>query len=184
MTTSKGLQPEQRPRRRLGELMVERHRLLPHQLFQALDRQQDAGGRLATCLLEDPSIREEALLAALAAQHNAPAASIEALLKATPAVLALVPARVVSRLVAVPFADSREGVSIAMRDPSDFAARDELHFACGRRILPHVALEVRIWEAIDRHYGEAAPERYRRLWDRLHRRRYLWQGQDPDDTKH
>ena len=84
--------PEPPPtHRKLGELMVERHRLLPHQLFRALDRQQNDGGRLATCLLEDPAIHEDQLLAALAAQHGVPAVTADRLLAAAPSVLSLVP---------------------------------------------------------------------------------------------
>jgi hypothetical protein len=70
-----------------------------------------------------------------------------------------------------------------MRDPGDLAAEDELRFAIGRSIVQHCALELRIFEAIDLHYGESAPEGYRRIWDRIHRRQHLWQGRDPLDEQ-
>ena len=166
-------------RPRLGELLVERRALLPHQLFHALDRQRDSGARFGTCLLEEPGVDEAKVLAELARQHGVPAATAEELRNAPREVLDRVRGPLARRLVAIPFAETAAGLSVAMRDPGDLAARDELGFASGRRIVPHAALELRIYEAIDLHYGEAAPDGYRRLWDRIHRRRHLWQGRDP-----
>jgi hypothetical protein len=166
-------------RPRLGELLVESRALLPHQLFHALDRQRDRGARFGTCLLEEPGIDEAKVLAELARQQGVPAASSEELRNAPREALERVRGPLARRLAAIPFAETAAGLSVAMRDPGDLAARDELGFAGGRRIVPHAALELRIYEAIDLHYGEAAPDGYRRRWDRLHRRRHLWQGVDP-----
>jgi len=168
-------------RPRLGELLVERRALLPHQLFHALDRQRGGGARFGTCLLEEPGVDEAKVLAELARQQGVPAVSRDELRNAPREVLARVPGALASRLVALPFAETPAGLAVAMRDPADLAARDALAFASGRRIVPHIALELRIYEAIDFHYGEPAPDGYRRLWDRIHRRRHLWQGRDPAD---
>jgi hypothetical protein len=170
-------------RPRLGELLVERRALLPHQLFHALDRQREAGARFGTCLLEEPGVDEAKVLAELARQQGVPAVSRDELRGAPRSALARVPGQLASRLVALPFAETPAGLAVAMRDPHDLAARDALAFASGRRIVPHIALELRIWEAIDFHYGEPAPDGYRRLWDRIHRQRHLWQGRDPADER-
>lgn len=168
-------------RPRLGDLLIERRAVLPHQLFHALDRHRQGGRRFGTCLLEEQGVDEGAVLEALARQHGVPAASAEMLREASREALDRVPGALARRLVALPFAETATGIAVAMRDPDDLAAHDELTFAAGRRIVPHVGLELRIFESIALHYGESAPDGYQRLWDRLHRRRHLWQGGDPLD---
>jgi hypothetical protein len=84
-------------------------------------------------------------------------------------IIALLPARLAIRCQAVPF--SREGrtLKLAMRDPNDLAAADELAFVTGRNIEPFAIAEFRLAEALERFYGERRPPRLRALAERLAR---------------
>lgn len=166
-------------RPRLGELLIETGALLQHQLDQALAGQRPGGPRLGTRLLEDSVVDEDLLLKALSRQRGLPAVTAAAMREAPRELLRRVPGRLARRLGALPYAETSAGIAVAMRDPGDLAAEDELRFALGGSIVQHCALELRIYEAIDLHYGETAPDGYRRIWDRIHRRRHLWQGRDP-----
>jgi hypothetical protein len=91
-----------------------------------------------------------------------------------PAIVGLLPARLALRHHAVPLRGHGVQLDVALLDIGDLAAVDELAFASGRRINPHIALEVRLFEALERYYGSDCPKRLARLADRLNRARYLW----------
>ncbi|MEM7050701.1 MAG: hypothetical protein AAF604_13630 [Acidobacteriota bacterium] len=165
---------------RLGDLLLGLRQLTEQQIDQALESQRDAGGRLGTCLLEVDAIDEAAVLAALSLQSRRPFASAGDLQRIPTEVIARIPSGLAVRCCAIPFADDGRELSVAMLDPDDLAVQDDLSFASGRRIVPHAALELRLREAIDRHYHQAAPQRYRQLWDHLHRRQFLWDGSRPE----
>src|SRR5262249_37695255 len=60
-------------------------------------------------------------------------------------------------------------LKIALRDPSDLRILDELFFVTGRKILPAVAPEVRIYHALEKYYGERRIPRYAILGEKLTR---------------
>ena len=70
------------------------------------------------------------------------------------------PARVAQRLHAVPFRKEGRVLSVAMRDPGDLPALDELAALTGFRIAPHAALEVRIYALLYRFYAADVEPRY------------------------
>lgn len=61
-----------------------------------------------------------------------------------------------------------------MMDVQNLLLQDELSFVLGQKIQPHVALEVRILEALDKAFGLDVDDRFYRIWDRLNRAQYLW----------
>ena len=72
-----------------------------------------------------------------------------------------------------------------MIDARDLSAQDEISFVVGKRIRWYVALELRLFEALEKHYGEECPPRLARLLDKMNRSRFLWtreSGAAPDGT--
>src|SRR5205814_1747208 len=90
-------------------------------------------------------------------------------------VLQLVPKKLACRARAVPFERFGNTVSIAVVDTRDLLQQDELAFVSSKRLKIHVAPEVRVLEALEKHYSCAAEARISRIWDRLNRAKYLWQ---------
>lgn len=123
----------------IGQMLLERNWISTDQLETALRRQQELGGRLGTALLEMDAISEELLTKMLSEQHSLPAASVEELRDIPPEVLALLPAKVAARHIAVPFRMGRGRVDLALREEPDIPALDELSFVLGRRIVAHIA---------------------------------------------
>jgi hypothetical protein len=70
-------------------------------------------------------------------------------------------------------------LEVAMANPGDLALRDEIAFAAGKQVVPRIALEVRLAEALERYYGVECSARFGRLIDRLNRSRYLWAESGP-----
>lgn len=164
---------------KLGQLLVTRGWITVQQLTRALKNQQVVGGRLGTCLLEGEALNEDLLLKGLSEQLGVPAAAIDDLRSVPEDVLATLSPKVARRCRAVPIRLAGGRLDVAMLEPHNLTAQDELAFASGKRIKVHVLHEARVIEALDRFYGEEGPERLSRLLERLNRVRYLWE-RDPE----
>ena len=144
---------------RLGDLLIEKTLITDEQRNRAVMRQVRQQGRFGTALLEEEA-SEEIILHGLSVQHRVPPASPEALEQIRADVLRLVPGRVAQRLHAVPFRQDGRSLAVAMRDPGDLPALDELAALTGFRIVPHAALEVRIYALLYRYYAADVEPRY------------------------
>lgn len=160
---------------RLGDLLVEKTLITDEQRHRAVLRQARQKGRFGTALLEEEA-SEEVILHGLSIQHRVPPASPEALELIRADVLRLVPGRVAQRLHAVPFRKEGRSLAVAMRDPGDLAGLDELAALTGFRIIPHAALEVRIYALLYRYYAADVEPRY------LSAAAYLRETQPPPEV--
>ena len=159
---------------RLGELVEKRGQITREQLLRALRNQKVLGGRLGTCLLEIEALSEEQLCSALAEQFAMPCATPEDLRGIPDDVLEMLPAKVARRCHAIAFRASSTQVKVALIDARNLAYQDEISFVVGKRILWHVAPELRLMEALEKHYGVECPSRYAKLLDKMNRSRFLW----------
>lgn len=161
----------------LRQILLGRDWVAKDALRSALHHQKEMGGSLAVCLLEVGAISEERLLRALSEKYGVPYAEVGALRETPPEVAALLPEKLARRTRAVPFHHAGTALHVAMLDPTDLAAQDEIAFACGKRLHIHVSHPARIAEALDRFYGEEPPSRIAALIDKLNRSRFLWRDE-------
>ncbi|MEO8195159.1 MAG: hypothetical protein ABI689_00390 [Thermoanaerobaculia bacterium] len=159
---------------RLGELLEKRGQVTREQLLRALRNQKVLGGRLGTCLLEIEAITEEQLCSALVEQYGVPCATPEDLRGIPDDVLGMLPAKIAKRCQAIAFQASTTQVKVALSDARNLAYQDEISFVVGKRIRWHVAPELRLIEALEKHYGEECPSRLAKLLDKMNRSRFLW----------
>ncbi|HEY3571503.1 MAG TPA: hypothetical protein VGP73_26495 [Thermoanaerobaculia bacterium] len=159
---------------KLGQLLVARGWITVQQLTRALKNQNVAGGRLGTCLLEMDALGEELLLKGLSEQQGVPAADADELRGVPDEVLALVPEKLARRCRAVPFRVEGGRLDLALMDPRNLSAQDEIAFASGKRVKVFVAEEIRLLEALEKYYHEECPSRFGLVLDRLNRARFLW----------
>src|SRR4029079_3293532 len=127
---------------KLGQLLVARGWITVQQLTRALKNQNVAGGRLGTCLLEMDALTEELLLKGLSEQHGGPAAALDALRGIPAERVRLVPDKLARRLRSVPFRVEGSRLDLAVTDPRNLSAQDELAFASGKRRKAVGATEV------------------------------------------
>ncbi len=160
---------------KLGQLLVARGWITVQQLPRALKNQSVVGGRLGTCLLEMDAISEDLLLKGLSEQLGVPGASVEDLRGIPEEVRDLLPARIARRCRAVAFRVAGGALDVALADTRNLGSQDEIAFATGKRVRVHVALEIRLFEALEKYYDEECPARFAHLLDRLNRTRYLWE---------
>lgn len=151
----------------LGQILLDRGWITASQLEQAIERQQQLGGRLGTCFLELGLISEEFLIQALSEQLGVPLASGEDLKEIPPEALALLPTKTAIQSRAVPFRIEGGTVDIAMLDVGDLTLEDEISFIVSKRVRFHVATELRLAEALAKYYGCNIPLRLATLAQRL-----------------
>ena len=156
---------------KLGHVLVRRGWASPEAVERALNAQTATGWRLGTCLLDNRALSEEVLLRALSEQYGVPAAGPEELRDIPREVVGSLPRRLAERCGAVPFRALSTRVYVAMIDPAELGCLDELAFALGKRVEPHVANEIRVLEALERYYDARLPGRLASLLERLDRER-------------
>ncbi len=150
-------------RKRLGELLVEAKVITPQQLQTALQAQMIYGGRLGTNLVELDYITEEFLSNFLASKLRIPCARPEELDSVPAEVLALVDATTAQKYQVIPLKKERKTLEVAMLDPTDLKALDELAFKTGCVLRPKVAAEMLVVLALERLYGLPRKNRYIRI---------------------
>lgn len=152
--------------RPLGEILVAQRWVSLEQLEAALRAQVIYGGRLGTNLVEAQAIDLDNLARGLSLQYGVPAALQKHFDLIRPPIIALVPPRLAEKHGAVPLgnpAGSPKVLGVALINPRQVSAIDEIAFATGLRIMPTVAPELRIFAALEKHYGVARKTRYVRL---------------------
>jgi len=133
---------------RLGEILIEQGVLSLTELHTALETCHRTGGRLGTQLLEFGYVEERMLLDALSKQLKVPSVVKIKLLHSPLEVRKLLSAAIGRRLQAVPFELTRSGVKVAMTNPNDRAALEEISTKLEKDILPHVATETAVLAAL------------------------------------
>jgi hypothetical protein len=143
----------------LGEFFVRRADQ-PNQLEEALRGQLIFGGHLGTCLIEMGFIDEHTLGKTLAEMFGVDYAPPHFLNDIPKSIIDLLPRRLAEKLHAVPFERKDKSLHVAMIDPKNLPALDELAFATGHRINPWVSPEARIFQVLERYYEVPRRQRY------------------------
>jgi len=133
---------------RLGEILIDMGVLSLTELHTALETCHRTGGRLGTQLLEFGYVEERMLLEGLSKQLRVPNVVKVKLLHSPLEVRKLLPPAVGRRVQAVPFDASPGGIKVAMTNPNDRAAIDEISTILAAKILPHVATESAVLAAL------------------------------------
>src|SRR5437867_530029 len=144
------------PRKRLGQLLTELKVIDEHQLQSALGHQKQWGGKLGAILVQKGFCREDQMVSALS-QHLAMPAVRLSEVKIDPRAVKTVSRSVAERLHVFAYEVTGSGrsevITIAMSDPTDLSAVDQLAFHTGKRIKPMLAGDSEIVQAIVQHYG-------------------------------
>ncbi|MDQ7843049.1 MAG: ATPase, T2SS/T4P/T4SS family [Armatimonadota bacterium] len=143
------------PRKRIGDILVESGVITPQQLQDALRRQQETRDRLGRILVEMRVATEAQIAQALARQLGLPLVSLTAT-RVDPALLRLIPESLARKRRVVPVALEGDSLVVALADPLDVFALDDVGIAARRPVKAVVALESDIAAAIDRWYGMGA----------------------------
>src|SRR5487761_140672 len=142
---------------RLGEILVRDSLISSDQLKQALDYQKKNGGRLGTWLVKMGLVNDDDITAVLSRQYGVPSINLK-FYEVDPSVIKLVPQETAVRYQIVPLSRVGSTLTIAMTDPTNVFAMDDIKFMTGFNVEPVVASESAISEAIGKFYGAAESE--------------------------
>ncbi len=145
---------------KLGEMLVQEGRITSAQLDEALKNQVIFGGRLGTNLVELGIIDEEELARALGRKFGVPAVKAEQLNGISPQVIECVAKEMVGKYRVVPLSLEGRRLTLAMADPADLRAIDEIAFRTGFIVKPAVASDLRLTQAMESYYKIARKVRY------------------------
>lgn len=142
---------------RLGELLVRSSLITREQLMKALEEQKNSGGqlRLGSILIKEGYISESELTAFLSKQYSVPSINL-AEFEIDQAVVKLLPVEVVQKYQAIPVNRSGSTLILAMSDPSNIFAIDDIKFMTGYNVEVVVASDTGIKSAIDKYYDQSA----------------------------
>lgn len=144
---------------RVGEVLVHEGAVSSAGLRRALTFQRYGGQslRLGTILVGWNLADEESLLRALSDHHRRLGVPWSDLARAAPETIALLPSEIAEQARAIPFREELRGVIVAFANPSDLPAVDRVAQVMRRRVIPAVALEIRILQAQALFYGTGIP---------------------------
>lgn len=142
---------------RLGELLVRNNIITKEQLVKALDEQRTSGGqqRLGSILVKNGLVAEPDLTTFLSKQYGVPSINLSEF-EADMAVVKIIPADVAQKYQIVPVNRAGSTLIIAMADPSNIFAIDDIKFMTGYNVEVVVASESSIKAAIDKYYDQSA----------------------------
>ena len=140
---------------RIGELLLKEKRITPEQLQEALNHQRQNRGKLGFILIKLEYVKDDEITALLSKQYGVPSIALGQF-DVDPAVVKLVPADTVQKYQIIPLSRSGATLTIAMTDPTNVSAMDDIKFMTGCNVEPVVASETAVIDAIQKYYSRGA----------------------------
>src|SRR5260370_16395285 len=137
---------------RLGEILVKESLITQDQLQKALEFQRANGGKLGSCLTKMGFITDDDITGVLSRQYGVTCINLE-YYEIDPKVIKLIPQDTAARYQVIPLSRVGSVLPIAMTDPTNVFAMDDIKFMTGFNVEPVVASESAIGDAITRFYG-------------------------------
>ena len=151
---------------RLGELLVKAGLITQDQLKEALKSQKDTSSKLGETLIKLGFVAEEDITECLSQQFGVPSINL-AHFEIDAGVIKLIPADVARKYNILPVNKTGATLTIAMADPTNVFAMDDIKFMTGYNVEPVVASELGIRTAIDNYYGTTSAIELKRVMEDL-----------------
>src|ERR1043165_9543859 len=139
---------------KLGELLLKENMVTPQQLQEALGHQKMNGGKLGKAFVSLGYVRDEEITSLLSRQYGVPSINLTHF-EVDPNVIKTIPAETARKYQVLPLSRSGATLTIAMADPTNVFAMDDIKFMTGYNVEPVVASESALEESIDRYYGSS-----------------------------
>jgi len=137
---------------KLGDLLLKQKLITQEQLETALKLQREEGGKIGEALVRVGAVSESDITETLSQQFGVPSIDL-AHFEIDPAIIKVVPGEVARKYGVLPVNKTGATLTIAMGDPTNVFAMDDIKFMTGYNVEPVVASEIALRKAIDKHYG-------------------------------
>jgi len=146
---------------KLGELLLKENMVTPQQLQEALGHQKMNGGKLGRAFVSLGYVKDEEITSLLSRQYGVPSINLDHF-EVDPAIIKIIPAETARKYQILPLSRSGATLTIAMADPTNVFAMDDIKFMTGYNVEPVVASESSLDEAIEKYYGSTRSLELRR----------------------
>jgi len=136
---------------RLGEMLLRENAIDPEQLEQARDFQKNNGGTVYNALVKLDYLTEDDLVEFLVKKLGRPTISLDEIDVDADA-LRLIPVGIAQKYLAIPYGRLNSTLQVAMADPTDLAAIDDINFMTGLGVEVSIAAESEIRKALETYY--------------------------------
>ncbi len=137
---------------KFGEVLVRAGKIDKDQLKAALEYQKENGGRMGAALVALGHITEQELVGFLSKHFRVPSVDLQNM-DVAETVIKIIPADIARKYTVLPVSKAGAKVTLAMIDPSNVFAMDDIKFMTGYQVQPVLASETAIRMAIDKYYG-------------------------------
>jgi type IV pilus assembly protein PilB len=144
----------------LGEMLLKEKMITPEQLQKALDHQKLGGGSLWVALVGLGFMTDEDISGLLSRRYGVPPVGLDNL-EIDPAVIDVIPAETARKYHVLPLSRVAKALRLAMADPTNLVAIDDISFMTGFKVEPVVASEPALEDAIHRYYDPRRPPKTR-----------------------
>ncbi len=151
---------------KLGEMLIKAGLITQDQLQEALEHQRGAGGKLGYNLIQMGLVKEEDITQLLSHQYGVASVNLRES-EIDDSVVKLIPSEVAQKYLILPIRRNGATLTIAMVDPTNVFAMDDIKFMTGYNVEPVVASEIAIKEAIDRFYGSSHELELKKVMDEM-----------------
>jgi type IV pilus assembly protein PilB len=151
---------------KLGELLVKAQIITPQQLDKALGEQRATGGKIGEVLQRLAFVTEEDIIECLSHQYGVPSINLRHF-DIDENVAKIIPVDLARKYNVIPVNKTGATLTVAMADPTNIFAMDEITFMTGYRVEPVVSSEEAILEAIDRYFGSSREIELKKVMDDL-----------------
>jgi type IV pilus assembly protein PilB len=146
---------------KLGELLLKENMVTPQQLQEALSHQKMNGGKLGKAFVSLGYVKDEEITSLLSRQYGVPSINLDHF-EVDPAIIKIIPAETARKYQILPLSRSGATLTIAMADPTNVFAMDDIKFMTGYNVEPVVASETSLEDAIEKYYGSTRSLELRR----------------------
>ena len=152
---------------RMGAVLVQAGKISQKQLDAALAAQRETGGRLDSKLVGLGYLKDSELVDFLSKHFGVPAVDLGQI-KIDATVIKIIPAELARKYTVLPISKAAARLTVAMTDPTNVFALDDIKFMTGYTVEPVVAAEEALRTAIDRFYGTTRAVELKKVMDDLH----------------
>ena len=139
-------------KKRLGDILIESGKLTEDKLKEALFIQKQVGKRLGEILVEQNFVTEEDIIEVLEKQLNIERVNLE-IIRIDRRAIKMISENVCRKHLIVPYEIDDNTIKVAMADPLDIVAIDDVEISTGLNVRPYIAVKQSIQRAIDIYYS-------------------------------
>jgi type IV pilus assembly protein PilB len=136
---------------KLGEILIEENLITEEQLDKALTEQESHGGRLGSNLVKLGYISEKQLISALAKQQDVEGVDLNDV-DIEEKILKLIPSNIATKYELIPLSRKEKVLTVAMVNPNDIFAIEDIKFSTGFEVQPVIANELAVRNALENYY--------------------------------